>query len=147
PTKPEHKSNAAELVDTLVHELIHAICDAKACCAGLEYPLTDGETDWSHDPDRPDPRAGRPKKSDPDSENKRHAEKHYGDGASDPEHEYLDENDKAQELIRKIVDAVLKDTARFERGPWLDGGPTSTHKNLKKLHGVQRVFKSWSDIR
>lgn len=146
PTKPEHKKNAAELVDTLVHEIIHAICDAKACCADLPYPLTNGETDWYHDPNRPDPTGGQPRKNDPDSENKKYAHDHYGDGASDPEHEYLDENDKAQELIRKIVDQVLKATARLDHGVHLDGSPTATHKNLKKLHGVERVFKSWSNI-
>lgn len=147
PTKPEHKKNAAELIDTIVHELIHAICDAKKCCPGLPYPLTNGEADWYHDPDRPSKNGPLPRKSDPQSEDKDYAEKRYGDGASDPQNEYLDENDKAQELIRKIIDDLLKETARFGRGIDLDGGPTSTHKNLKKLHGVQRAFKSWNNIR
>jgi hypothetical protein len=147
PTKPEHVTNAAELVDTLVHELIHAICDAKECCPDLPYPLTNGETDWPHDSSRPDPTGVQPGKGDPESENKKHAEKHYGDGASDPEHEYVDENDKAQELIRRIVNDILKETARFDRGPIVDGCPTYSHKNLRKLQGPQRIFKSFSNIR
>jgi len=147
PAKAEHRSNAAELVDTLVHEIIHAICEARDCCRGLDYPLQNGETDWYHDPDRPDPGAPRPRKADPAGPDKAHAEQHYGDSASDPANEYLDENDKAQELIRKIVDEVLKETARFDRGPILDGGPTLTYINLRNLLGATCIVKNWRGIR
>jgi len=147
PTKPEHVANASELVDTLVHELIHALCDIRDLCGEDDWPLPPGASDWGHDPTVPDPSQPRPDKASPESDNKQHARKHYGDGASDPDHEYLDENDRAQEFIVKIVTAVLKATvggAPFFRLP---GGPTLTFKGLKKLRGARSLTKNWKSIR
>jgi hypothetical protein len=47
PTKPEHKANPAELVDTIVHELIHAVDDLASDCkqaTGKDAPLAGAAT-------------------------------------------------------------------------------------------------------
>ena len=147
PTKPEHLSNPAELLDTLIHELIHALMDVRDRCDG-EWPLPPGATDWFHDPDVNPPGALEPRKDSEGSASKDHAKNHYGDGASDPEHEYLDENDKAQEFIVKIVTAVLQNTGGGAPDFKLKGVPTLTFKGLKKLHGGPRkLVKNWQHIR
>ena len=41
PTKQEHQDNPQELVDTLVHELIHAVMTLKEDCGKCGYPFDD----------------------------------------------------------------------------------------------------------
>jgi len=146
PAHPTHAANASELADTLIHELIHALWDVREDCGGELWPLPPGVVDWYHDPDAPD-RDHRPDKASPEGPNKKHAEKHYGDGASDPDHEFLDENDKAQEFIVRIINKLLEKTAGDGPDYPLKGGPTLTHENLKKLQGVHRVTKNWQRIK
>jgi hypothetical protein len=38
--------------------------------------------------------------------------RHYGDSPSAPGKEYIDENDKAQDLIRKIVKRLIEKTGK-----------------------------------
>lgn len=147
PKMPQHVSNAAELIDTIIHELIHALMDVREVCGERDWPLPPGATDWSHDPSVPSSTGAPPLKKDPDSENKHHAEKHYGDGASDPDDEYLDMNDEAQEFIERIVIALLAKTAGDKPRFRLCGGPTTTTRNLKKLRGPESISKNWSKIR
>lgn len=147
PTKPEHASNAAELVDTLIHELIHALFDVRDKCGEEGWPLPPGAADWYHDPTVPNPGRPRPNKASPEGPNKEHAKKHYGDGASDPVREYLDENDKAQEFIVKLVLDVLRKTAGGAPDYKLKGDPTLTFKGLKKLLGAQKLTKNFQKIK
>lgn len=95
PTKPEHKSNPAELVDTIVHELIHAVDDLQSECkaAGAsDAPLRGAAT--VHPPKRADV-AG------PAEEQKLMQE--LGPGASNPCEEFIDINKAAQQMIIQIL--------------------------------------------
>lgn len=102
PTKPEHKSNPQELVDTVVHELIHAIDDLDDQCVkdgGKASPLAGAGT-----------QKGKPLadvKGTPD-EDKLLTE--LGPGASNPCEEFLDINKKAQQIVMSIIQANIKAT-------------------------------------
>jgi outer membrane protein OmpA-like peptidoglycan-associated protein len=107
PTKPEHIRNPDELVDTIVHETIHAVFDLEPDCvasgspaaplggAATTAPLTGGP---------PPLGAGLP-----------------GPGASNPCEEEIDINAKAQ----RIVTDVIRETERTTR----IGIPTITFLN------------------
>ena len=102
PTKPEHQSNPQELVDTVVHELIHAIDDLDDQCVkdgGKASPLAGAGTvprkllaDVKGTPD----------------EDKLLTER--GPGASNPCEEFLDINSKAQQIVTSIIQADIKAT-------------------------------------
>ena len=100
PTKPEHAENPAELVDTITHELIHAVDDLQGDCvkAGAgAAPLAGAATA------APPPRAavaGTP------AETKLMTE--LGPGASDPCGEFLDINKAAQQMVIQIIREDIK---------------------------------------
>jgi outer membrane protein OmpA-like peptidoglycan-associated protein len=96
PTKPEHKSNPTELVDTIVHEMIHAVFDLQSDCAAAGSP--------------PAPLAGAATMpfttradvaGNPAEEAKLMKER--GPGASDPCEEFIDINAAAQHMIIQIL--------------------------------------------
>jgi hypothetical protein len=147
PKHALHNDNPSELLDTLIHELIHALSAVRNACGEEGWPLPPGATDWEHDSTVPDPTVPQPKKGDANDDNKKHARKHYGDGASDPINEYLDENDKAQEFMARLVIDALKKTAGGAPYYRLKGGTTTTFKNLKKLYGVQSLTKDLKKVR
>jgi hypothetical protein len=95
PTKPEHKANPAELVDTITHELFHAVDDLQAECvkAGAKAaPLAGGATESP--PQRADI-AGTPQE--------KKLMQELGPGASDPCEEFIDINKAAQQMIIQII--------------------------------------------
>jgi outer membrane protein OmpA-like peptidoglycan-associated protein len=103
PTKPEHKDNPAELVDTITHELIHAVSDLEAGCvtAGAKAsPLAKAGAGTATAPSRAD-LAGKPK----DIER---LTKEQGPGASDPCGEFLDINAAAQHMIVSIIESNIQ---------------------------------------
>jgi outer membrane protein OmpA-like peptidoglycan-associated protein len=95
PTKPEHVSNPAELVDTVVHELIHAVDDLQTVCIAAGSP--------------PAPLGGAATKSPPPraavagtpEEARLMAE--LGPGASNPCEEFIDINAAAQQMVIQIL--------------------------------------------
>lgn len=108
PSKAEHQNNPMELVDTLVHECIHAVMDLRADCGDTNYPFSKDIVDIDEDTNI----KGTPTstKKDVDPRDKDHMDKHYGDGASNPSEEYIDINDHAQRLIIKIIERLMKKT-------------------------------------
>jgi hypothetical protein len=96
PTKPEHKNNPAELVDTITHELIHAISALESGCVAAgaaAAPLGGAATAVA--PSRA-ALAGQPQEVE-------RLMKEQGPGASDPCGEFLDINAAAQKLVIGIV--------------------------------------------
>jgi len=96
PTKPEHLSNPAELVDTITHELIHAVDDLEADCkkAGSKAaPLAGAAT------------AQAPKRAElaGDTKEETRLMKEQGPGASNPCEEFIDINKAAQQIIINII--------------------------------------------
>jgi hypothetical protein len=101
PTKPEHKSNTAELIDTIVHELIHAVDDLTAECkkAGAKDPPLAGAATVSNAPSRADV-AGKP-------EEKKLMDE-LGPGASNPCEEFIDINKAAQQIIIQVIKSNIE---------------------------------------
>ena len=101
PTKPEHKSNTAELIDTIVHELIHAIDDLAAECkkAGAKDAPLGGAATVSNAPSRADV-AGKP-------EEKKLMDE-LGPGASNPCEEFIDINKAAQQIIIQVIKSNIE---------------------------------------
>jgi Domain of unknown function (DUF4157) len=100
PTKPEHQDNPTELVDTITHELIHAINDLEAECvrAGSgPAPLQGAETVGS--PTRAAV-AGTPREAE--------LMRDLGPGASNPCDEFIDINAAAQHLIVRIMESNIE---------------------------------------
>jgi hypothetical protein len=147
PKKHEHKENAAELLDTLIHEVIHALWLAKNACPDLAWPLPDDVYDWYHDPDAEHP-DNEPETDSPESNDKRHARTHYGDSPSSGKR-YIDINFPGQRFICVLVEAALKKTAGGAPDYKLKGRPTSTHRNLRRHHKLRgrHWSKNWKNIR
>jgi len=100
PTIKGHRENPQELIDTLLHELVHALL---ALPRVEGFPLGADVLDSSHDPvlkgavgaplrrgHLPEPQAS-------------HLERNYGPSASNPTEDYTDINAGAQRLIIKVV--------------------------------------------
>jgi hypothetical protein len=103
PTKPEHTANPQELVDTIVHELIHAVDDLEASCKSAgspASPLAGAGTDQSAPP-LANVR-GSP------AEDKLLRE--LGPGASNPCEEFIDVNKQAQQIIVSIIQSDINTT-------------------------------------
>jgi hypothetical protein len=100
PTKPEHTSNPAELVDTIAHELIHAVDEIQADCvkAGAKAsPLAGAAT--AHPPLRSDV-AGTAEEA--------KLMRELGPGASNPCEEFIDINKAAQHMVIQIIKSNIK---------------------------------------
>ncbi len=108
PTKPEHRDNPMEMVDTIIHECIHAVLDVQKDCGDTNYPFSKEITEVYEDPNIKGTPTTSKKHVDP--RDKDHMDKHYGDSASSPNDEYIDINDKAQQLIIKIIRRLMKQT-------------------------------------
>jgi hypothetical protein len=100
PTKPEHKANPSELVDTITHELIHAVDNLAAECkkAGAgDAPLAGAAT--AQVPLLADV-AGTPQE--------KQLMLDQGPGASNPCEEFLDINKAAQQMVIQIIRENIK---------------------------------------
>jgi hypothetical protein len=135
PTKPEHQSNPAELVDTVVHELIHAVDDLQAACkaagtgdaplagAATMKPLQDRERSRS---------VGTPKAD--------QLEQDFGPGASNPCEEFIDINAAAQQIVVQVIRRNISVTGV--------GKPTVTFVNeiLRGDPDAMKAYKACRDI-
>lgn len=100
PTKPEHKANPSELVDTITHELIHAVDDLADDCkkAGAgTAPLAGAATSTA--PSRTSV-AG--------TEKEKQLMLDQGPGASNPCDEFIDINKAAQQIVIQIIRGNIK---------------------------------------
>ena len=122
PHKKEHQDNPQELVDTIVHELIHAVLDLRDKCGERGYPFDPKVVDLPHNSKAGNQSREKKKHT---GDDKNYMDKNYGDSASAPATEYIDENLEAQKLIDKIIKRLIKKTGK--------GKPTLTSKNVEKL--------------
>ncbi|MCO5172445.1 MAG: hypothetical protein M9894_39610 [Planctomycetes bacterium] len=107
PTIPAHQENVQELLDTLLHELVHALLDLPR---GPRYPLAADVLDAAHDPrlrdlDRLPIRRGGVAPA-----LQGYLDDHYGPSASDPARDYSDINSGAQRLIVKVIEETHRRT-------------------------------------
>jgi outer membrane protein OmpA-like peptidoglycan-associated protein len=95
PTKPEHQSNPTEMVDTIVHEIIHAVDDLQGACRAAgspAAPLAGAATATITDRSAV---AGTPDEARLMIE--------QGPSASNPCDEFIDINTSAQQMIVNIL--------------------------------------------
>lgn len=118
PAKKEHVENPQELVNTIVHELVHAALDVQDAAKrkGLTItppPLPEGATDLYRDehfaehfgdasPEKADWKKG--------SKAWEYLQKNYGDSDSTPETEFIDVNRETQALVKRVVAENLAKT-------------------------------------
>lgn len=107
PTIAAHRENVQELLDTLVHELVHALLDLPR---GPRFPLAPDVLDAAHDPQLEQVEALPIRKSRVPPELARYLDQDYGPSASDPERDYSDINAGAQRLIVKVIKDTLRRT-------------------------------------
>ncbi len=122
PTKPEHVNNPMELADTIIHECIHAVMDLRDDCGYTDYPFSRDIHELYNDPNIQGPPTNE--KEDADPRDKDYLDNHYGDGASNPDDEYIDINDHAQRLIIRIIRRLMTQTGK--------GDETLTFENERK---------------
>jgi RHS repeat-associated protein len=113
PTKEEHLKNPAELLDTLIHEMIHAVRDLLNPCSPDILPPD--VTDWDHDKFNPRRLEMPPKRFVQNPVLRDYLDRHYGDSYSDPTRAWTDVNDKAQEMIVGIVRGAIDRSGVGER--------------------------------
>lgn len=125
PKRPEHKSNPLEVVDTVVHEFLHAIIDLKSTCSSSSnpFPLAANIKDAFSDPElgplvAAEIASGGRDPFKRDRVAHHHAagvttasggniieymENNYGPSASRPETHYVDLNRQGLELVTSII--------------------------------------------
>ncbi len=107
PTIAAHRENVQELLDTLLHELVHALLDLPR---GPRFPLESDVLDAAHDPHLEDVLALPIRKSAVGPPLAGYLDADYGPSASDPERDYSDINAGAQRLIVKVIEDTLRRT-------------------------------------
>lgn len=131
PKMPEAVKNPLEIVDTVVHEFIHAAIRFRSKCESKTnpFPLAAGITDVPHDPEladvradaviagggqRPDERkfvaaeAAKGVTTASGGSPVEHFERHYGPSSSRPKTNYIDLNRQGLELVTSIISDVHK---------------------------------------
>jgi Domain of unknown function (DUF4157) len=131
PTKSEHLSNPQELVDTITHEVIHAVSDLEGECVkagAAASPLAGAATD------RGPPLALVKGTADEDK-----FLKELGPGASNPCEEFMDLNSLAQQIIVSVIQGNIAATKV--------GKPTLTFVNdaLRKNPAALAEYKICRD--
>lgn len=107
PTISGHRDNVQELVDTLVHELVHALL---ALPRSEPFPLAADVLDSTHDPALANLAGRTIRRGNVPERVADYMEREYGPSASDPHRDWSDINAAAQELVRKVVEANLAAT-------------------------------------
>ncbi len=114
PTKTEHVTNPSELVDTITHELIHAVDDLQASCVAAGSPAAPLGGAATGSPTPLSAIAGDPATLG--------LLRSVGPSASDPCAETIDENAAAQQIITRVIQSNIT-VARV-------GHPTLTFVNM-----------------
>ncbi len=113
PTKPEHISNPAEMVDTIFHELIHAADALDATCQSAgsgTAPLAGAAT------------STQPPRRSVSASTAANLNRTHGPGASNPCEEFIDINSTAQSMVVNALQANIQTTGI--------GHPTLTFVNI-----------------
>lgn len=154
PMRPEHASNPLEMVDTIVHELIHAILDKNSICtsASNPFPLAAGIQDRGSDPELQALQAGASgdifdrkeaaklsaagSKTASGMDVRDYFNKNYGPSASRPETHYIDLNKEGLTFvvsiiadIKKALPAIGKETVSFDNVELFKGESLVTSVN------------------
>lgn len=125
PFRPEHVSNPMEVVDTIVHESIHAILDLNSVCTSSSnpFPLASNILDAPHDPElAPLMAAGGHALDRGDvatlsaggtmtasgANVQEFLQNNYGPSASRPETHFVDLNMRGQELVTAIISDIRR---------------------------------------
>jgi hypothetical protein len=118
PSKPEHVENPQMLVDTVVHELVHAVLDVMEESERQELkiprrPIPQRATDLFHDahlqalaPNADEFKASVKRKP----EARTYLQRAYGSGDSDPVKEFIDVNRATQHFVQRIIDDAFRRT-------------------------------------
>jgi Domain of unknown function (DUF4157) len=135
PTKPEHTANPQELVDTIVHELIHAVDHLDDSCVRAGSPPSPLAATGAGTVNSPPTLASV--KGTPDEDK---LLKELGPGASNPCEEFIDINKQAQQIIVGIIQSDIQ-TTRI-------GRPTLTFVNdtLRKNPAALAEYKACRDV-
>lgn len=123
PTIAGHRENVQELLDTLVHELVHALLDLPR---GPGFPFGQDVLDAGHDPRLEDVGEVRRGTRGPIGE---YLDQQYGPSASDPQNTYSDINSGAQRLIVKVIEETLAGTGL--------GHETLVFENVRARRGAK----------
>lgn len=107
PTIPAHRENVQELLDTLLHELVHALLDLPR---GPRFPLGVDVLDAAHDPRLRDLDRLPIRREGVGGPLRRYLDEEYGPSASDPARDYSDINGGAQRLIVKVIEETHRRT-------------------------------------
>ncbi|MBL4848497.1 MAG: hypothetical protein JKY65_23495 [Planctomycetes bacterium] len=107
PTKREHRENPQELVDTLIHELLHALL---AMPRADGFPLASDVLDATHDPVLRETLTSPLRRSRLPATIARYLDAHYGESASNPRQDFTDINAGAQRLLVKVIRDNLRRT-------------------------------------
>ena len=163
PQRSEHATNPLEMVDTIVHELLHAILDKNSVCtsAANPFPLAADIQDRASDPELQALQAG----SSSDIFNRTTAaglsaagsttqsgtdlleyfDANYGPSASGPETHYVDLNKAGLKLvvsiisdIRKKFPAIGKETVSFDNVELLEAATLLSTRDW--VSTAQRTF-------
>jgi hypothetical protein len=100
PTKKEHRDNPQELVDTLMHELLHALM---AMPRADGFPLAADVLDATHDPVLRETLTSPLRRSRLPATIARYLDAHYGPSASNPSQDFTDINAGAQRFLVKVI--------------------------------------------
>ena len=128
PFRPEHARNPIELVDTVVHEFLHAILDLQTTCTSNSnsFPLALGVLDAPRDPELVPLRTAATAAGDDPMDRSVVAresaagvktasggnlleffDRNYGPSASRPETHYIDLNRQGLELVTSIISDIM----------------------------------------
>ncbi|NND63667.1 MAG: hypothetical protein HKN48_10815 [Flavobacteriaceae bacterium] len=135
PAKQEHRDNPMEMVDTIIHECIHAVLDVQKDCGDVNYPFSKEITEIYEDSNIQGRKTSTKSRVDP--RDKDYLDKHYGDSASSPSTEYIDINDKAQQLIIKIIKRLMAQTKVGKKTLTFEN---EEKRNPKKKGGCAKVI-------
>ena len=125
PDKEEHRRNPQELVDTLLHELLHALL-AMPRAGG--FPLAPDVLDASHDPHFQGTLTSPLRRTRLPASIARYLDANYGPSASNPEEDFSDINAGAQRLLVKVI----RDNLRRSEA----GGETLVFANVRAREGA-----------
>jgi hypothetical protein len=100
PTIEGHTRNVQELMDTLIHELIHAL---QSLPRADGYPLSPAVRDMPRDPRLSSLDTVRIRRGG-STRLHRYLEREYGPSASNPTEDYIDINAAAQRLVAKVIE-------------------------------------------
>jgi hypothetical protein len=162
PFRPEHASNPLELVDTIVHECIHAVLSLNTVCTSATnpFPLASDVLDAPRDPElapvfaagagalERTTIAGLGGVTTASGANpQEYLQNNYGPSASRPQTHYVDMNRKGLELVTSIIADIKaahpkigKETVAFDNVELMQAGDLLATRSW--LNSSQELYSS-----